>query len=46
METKEEFQVKLRALIEDTDQMIKEAQTYLTSQGKIIDLPEDKKIQE
>lgn len=46
METKEEFQVMLRALIEDTDQMIKEAQDYLISQGKIKDLPKDDTIQE
>lgn len=38
METKEEFKANLQALIEDTDQMIKEAQAYLISQGQVVDL--------
>jgi hypothetical protein len=38
METKEEFKAGLQALIADTDQMIKDAQTYLISQGEVVDL--------
>ena len=38
METKEEFQARLNALIADTENMIKEAQNYLISQGRILDL--------
>ena len=37
-ETKEEFEARLKALIEDTDKMISDAHTYLISQGQIIDL--------
>ena len=38
METKEEFQQRLKALMADTDQMIKDAHAYLISQGEVVDL--------
>ena len=37
-ETKEDFEIKLKALIDDTDKMISDARAYLISQGQIIDL--------
>ncbi|WP_254562156.1 hypothetical protein [Dyadobacter diqingensis] len=40
METKEEFKARLKALMADTDQMIKNAQAYLVSQGEVVDLTE------
>ena len=38
METKEEFQRRLDALLTDTVKMIEEAQAYLISQGEVVDL--------